>query len=233
MTGTVKAAVIVALAMGISAALGGCGKKEEPAPPATNPPTAAPATSPAPAKPVVDSSRADRTASAPPPAAADTSAAPSSTTSASGRTSGAECCDILADSALGRLGRLVIAFPEGGTASSSPVAVFKSGDKVKLQTGYGAQVWDLIPGPYAVSLSGKRIEGVTIQSGHDTQLRVGTLRIKTGSSTAVALMDADDKTKLHSGYGPQEIGLPVGTYRVQIAGQSEAVTIRKGKITDY
>ncbi|MDQ6634580.1 MAG: hypothetical protein M3Z10_07455 [Gemmatimonadota bacterium] len=170
------------------------------------------------------------------PAAADSlarSPSASAVTGASGAAAGGDCCDIVVNPALGRLGRLVIAFPDGADASSSHASVHKPGENANLQSGYGAQAWDLIPGSYDLTLSGKRIGGVTIQSGHDTQLRVGTLRIKTGSSTAVAVMDADDKTKLTSGYGPQVIGLPVGTYRVKIAGQSEAVTIQKGKITDF
>ena len=82
-------------------------------------------------------------------------------------------------------------------------------------------------------ISGARVEGVTVQSGHDTRLRVGILRIQAGGSTRADVLAADGKTALTSGYGAQVIGLPVGTFRVQIAGQSEAVTIADGKITDF
>ena len=47
------------------------------------------------------------------------------------------------------------------------------------------------------------------------------------------MLAADSKKALTTGYGAQVIGLPVGTFWVQIAGGSEAVTIQDGKITDF
>ena len=144
------------------------------------------------------------------------------------------CCNVVANAALtGRLGRLVVAFPAGANAGSSRVDVFKAGETASLQTGYGAQSLDLLPGTYSVVISGARVEGVSIQSGHDTRLRVGILRINAGASTRADVLAADGKTALTNGYGAQVIGLPVGTYRVQIAGGLEAVTIQDGKITEF
>ena len=146
----------------------------------------------------------------------------------------APCCNVVANAALtGRLGRLVVAFPAGANAGSSRVDVFKAGETTSLQTGYGAQSLDLLPGTYSVVISGARVEGVSIQSGHDTRLRVGVLRINAGASTRADVLAADGKTALTNGYGAQVIGLPVGTYRVQIAGQSAAVMIQDGKITEF
>ena len=144
------------------------------------------------------------------------------------------CCQITANPALaGRLGRLLVAFPQGADVSSSRVDVFKAGEKASIQGGFGAQTWDLLPGTYAVSISGARVAGVTVQSGHDTRVRVGILRIKAGASTRVDLLDAGGKSTFAGGFGAQVIGLPVGTFRVQVAGQSEAVSIHEGKITEY
>ena len=152
----------------------------------------------------------------------------------SGATPGGQCCHVVANPALtGRLGRLVVAFPGGANAGSSRVDVFRAGEQTAVQGGYGAQMWDLIPGTYAVTISGARVEGVTVQSGHDTRLRVGILRIQTGGSTRADVLAADSKKALTTGYGAQVIGLPVGTFWVQIAGGSEAVTIQDGKITDF
>ena len=133
----------------------------------------------------------------------------------------------------GRLGRLVVAFPEGANAGSSRVDVFRAGEQTSIQGGYGAQGWDLLPGTYAVTISGARVDGVTVQSGHDTRVRVGILRVTAGGSTRVDLLDAGGKAALTGGYGAQVIGLPVGIFRVRIAGQSEVVTIQDGKITDF
>jgi len=144
------------------------------------------------------------------------------------------CCSVVVNGALtGRLGRLVVAFPAGANAGSSRVDVFKAGETASLQTGYGAQSLDLLPGTYSVVISGARVEGVSIQSGHETRLRVGILRINAGGSTRADVLDAEGKTAITGGYGAQVIGLPVGTFRVQIAGQSAAIMIQDGKITDF
>lgn len=35
------------------------------------------------------------------------------------------------------------------------------------------------------------------------------------------------------GYGNQAVGLPVGTYQLKIAGQTEPVTVQEEKITEF
>src|SRR3989441_582575 len=92
------------------------------------------------------------------------------------------CCDILANGALtGRLGRLVVAFPEGANAGSSRVDVFRAGETASLQTGYGAQSLDLLPGTYSGAISGARGDGGSIQSGDATRVPAGILRIDAGA----------------------------------------------------
>lgn len=144
------------------------------------------------------------------------------------------CCAITANAALtGTLGRVVVAFPQGANVSGSLVQVFKAGDTARIQTGYGAQSWELLPGTYTVSISGARVEGVTVQSGRDTRVRVGALRIKAEANTLVRVLDAVGKTQLASAYGAQVVGLPVGAFSVQVAGQSQTVNVQEGKITEF
>lgn len=212
---------VVCLALGLAMVFAGCSKKEQP--------TAKAASAATEVKP--QASESLPASAAPTPASSESATRAATVT---GAMPGGACCDIVASpTPAARLGRLVIAFPEGANASGSRIDLFKAGESTSIQSGYGAQTWDLIPGTYGVSISGKRLEGVTIQSGHDTQVRVGILRIQAGSGTRVDVMDADGKTRLTGGYGAQIIGLPVGTFQVQIAGQSEAVTIQPGKITDF
>ncbi|MEA2708500.1 MAG: hypothetical protein QOF78_1101, partial [Phycisphaerales bacterium] len=49
----------------------------------------------------------------------------------------------------------------------------------------------------------------------------------------VELLDADGKTKLYSGYGEQQWGVPIGKYQVNIAGQTEAVEVIEDKVTEF
>jgi hypothetical protein len=206
---------ILMLALTISVA--SCSKKEE---------TKAPSTPPAPTA---------QAPSAQAPGASPTQAAPAPQPDAAlVKTSPADAYVISADPELkGRLGRLVVVFPEGANTGGSHVEIYKAGETASLAGGYGNQKLDLLPGTYAVVISGKRIEGVPVQSAHDTKMKVGVLRVTAGSGTHIEVLDPSTQKELTSGYGNQVFGLPIGTVHVRIAGQSEAVTIQDGKITDF
>ena len=72
-----------------------------------------------------------------------------------------------------------------------------------------------------------------VQVGHDTQIKVGVVRIKGGGNAAIDLLDSDQKTKLAGAFGGFTVGLPVGTYTVKMPGLSEKVTVRVDKIRDF
>jgi hypothetical protein len=134
----------------------------------------------------------------------------------------------------GRLGRLVITFPEGSKGNSDTrYDVYKAGEEKPVQGGYGKGEMDLMPGKYVVAVAQKKVADVEIASRQDTRLRTGAIRINAGNDTRVDLLDADKKTKLVGGYGACEWGLPVGTYHVQIAGSVEPVTVEEGKLTEF
>jgi hypothetical protein len=140
------------------------------------------------------------------------------------------CCAITANTALtGRMGRLVVAFPAEAATGGTAVTVSKDGKE--LLSGYGSRNWDLLPGVYEVSISGKQIQNVTVKAGHDTKVRVGALRIVAANDTRAVVIDAGNE--LTSGYGTQMIGLPVGSFDVQVAGQTEQVVIKEGAVTDF
>jgi len=144
------------------------------------------------------------------------------------------CCDIVANPDLkGRLGRLVVNFPEGANPGSTRIDVFKFGEPKALNGGYGGQIFDLLPGIYEVEISKKRLAGVSIQSAHDTRVKVGVLKVYTGGSTRIDVVDIDGQSPLAGGYGDQTIGLPVGMFQVKVAGQAETVTIEEGKVTEF
>jgi hypothetical protein len=133
----------------------------------------------------------------------------------------------------GRLGRLVVAFPEGSSAGGTRIDVYKSGENSSLAGGFGSQALDLLPGTYSVVISAKRVEGVTIQSAHVTKMKVGVLRVTAGGGTRVDVLDPNTQQALVGGFGNNQFGLPIGKFNVRVAGQSEAVTIQDGKIKDF
>jgi hypothetical protein len=148
--------------------------------------------------------------------------------------SASTCCAIVANPAMkGRLGRLLVTYPDGAKISGAQTKVYKAGDAEAIADGWGNRALDLIPGTYAVVISGKRVENVTVRAGHDTKVRVGVLRVTAGSGTRVKVLDTATKAEVNDGWGKRDIGLPIGPALVQVAGQMEAVTIQEGKITDF
>ncbi|MEX2164250.1 MAG: hypothetical protein WD823_08410 [Sulfuricaulis sp.] len=141
------------------------------------------------------------------------------------------CCSVVPNPTMkGRLGRLVVTYP-AGTKAGARIGVSK-GD-AEATSGYGDKAFELLPGSYTVIISGKRVDNVTVQSGHDTKVKVGVLRVTAPGGTRIGVLDKDGKTELTSGYGNKEFGLPIGTVYVSVAGQSEAVAIKEGQITDF
>jgi hypothetical protein len=168
-----------------------------------------------------------------PPAQTQTAAAPQAETTAtqSASTPPGSCCSVVPNPTMkGRLGRLVVTYPEG-TKAGARIGVSK-GD-TEATSGYGNKAFELLPGSYTIVISGKRVDNVTVKSGHDTKVKVGVLRVTAPGGTRIGVLDKDGKTELTSGYGNKEFGLPIGTVYVSVAGQSEAVTIKEGQITDF
>jgi len=143
---------------------------------------------------------------------------------------GEPCCGIVANPALRRLGRVVVAYPEEVAAR---IDVFRAGETQSIAAGYGDQAFDLLPGTYDVAISGKVVAGVTVQSGHDTQIKVGVLRVSASDGTRVDLADPVDKKSFAGAYGTQAFGLPIGEVGVQIAGQTETVVIEAGQVAEF
>jgi hypothetical protein len=178
-----------------------------------------------------------KTAAPPTPAAAPVAVAPAVASPASAASAPApeaspgECCSVVPNAAMaGRLGRIVVTYPEG-TDAQARIDVSREGKPAT--NGYGNQAFELLPGSYTVVISGKQVDNVTVQSGHDTKVKVGVLRVTAPGGTRLDVLDKDGKTNLTNAYGSKQFGLPVGTVRLQIAGQSETVTIQEGKITDF
>jgi hypothetical protein len=160
----------------------------------------------------------------------ETGSSATSSSAESGKASTAGCCQMTANPELkGRLGRLVVAFPQEAAVKGTGVTVLKDGKT--LLSAYGTQMWELLPGSYEVMVSNKRIPNVQIQAGHDTHVKVGVLRISAGKGTKAAVLDAGNE--LVNGYGEQVIGLPPGSFEIEIAGQREKVMITAGEIKDF
>jgi hypothetical protein len=111
--------------------------------------------------------------------------------------------------------------------------VFRSGETASIRGGYGNQTLDVLPGTYEVTISGKRLAGVTVRSAHETRIKVGVLHVYASDGTRVDLVDPASGEVLIGGYGEQIFGLPAGDVGVRIAGQTETVTITAGQVVEF
>ncbi len=147
--------------------------------------------------------------------------------------------DIAKNDALkGRLGRLLVSFADESMTTGSLVQVYAGGDSndkrsKQVATHYGAFTKEFMPGSYHVAITGRLVEGIPVEAGHDTRVHTGVLRVNASSDTLVKLFEVGAKEAAHTCYGGADLGLPVGPVEVEISGQRDTVTIEDGKITEF
>ena len=93
--------------------------------------------------------------------------------------------------------------------------------------------FDLLPGTYDVVVAGKRLAGVPIQSGHETHLLMGLLRVVYKDMSSTEVYDSDKKTLLVKDYGTLRLGLPVGKYWIRLAGRTVEIEIKDGQVVEF
>ncbi|HVS18517.1 MAG TPA: ABC transporter C-terminal domain-containing protein [Planctomycetota bacterium] len=131
----------------------------------------------------------------------------------------------------GRMGRIVVTFPDKQLLEKTHVAVLRDGKKVTDR--YGEGTWELLPGVHDVAVTSAKVVGCDVRAGHDTVVRVGLLQIELGEQTHFAVFPKGGTAKLFDTYGSAAIGLPVGEYEVEIQGQRVAVALRDGEVTRF
>ena len=141
------------------------------------------------------------------------------------------CCNIVANSALNsHMGRVVVNFP-AGAAGMTITDVMRGTEKVDGWMGSGQLV--VAPGRYTVVIANRPVTGVVVEGGHDTQVKVGAVRVSGAGNTVVDLLSADGKTKLAGAMGNLTVGVPAGTYMVRMGGVTQKISVSAGKITDF
>jgi hypothetical protein len=144
-----------------------------------------------------------------------------------------QCCENVVNAALrGRLGRVIVSFPAGTEASGTNIRLFRTGISEPVQTRYGSLAEEVLPGSYAVAITEQRVQGVAVQSGHDTRVRAGVLRVQAGPSTQINLLNGSGQP-ITTWYGARDVGLPPGSFHVEVSGEVVPVTIQDGKITNF
>ncbi|MGH7651792.1 MAG: hypothetical protein ACREMS_08100 [Gemmatimonadaceae bacterium] len=144
---------------------------------------------------------------------------------------GGPCCNIVVDAALNsHVGRIAANFPPESDISAS-VDVFKAGTNERVGGWFTSGNLDVPPGTYDVKITNKLVRGVVVQGGHDTEVKVGAIRVKDQNALA-DILDSDAKTKVTGGYAPA-VGLPPGTYYVHTGAVTDKVVVQAGKVTEW
>lgn len=91
--------------------------------------------------------------------------------------------------------------------------------------------FSLVPGTYDVTLSGSKVKDVPVQKGMDTRIKAGILNVvATGIWT---LYDEKKDRQVYYSISAKKIGLPIGTYQMEINGTMQEVVIRDGETVDF
>jgi uncharacterized transporter YbjL len=130
----------------------------------------------------------------------------------------------------GLAGALVVALPPG--TGSTPVRVRTSGTAVDVVSGLGNQTRTLSPGKYDVLIGNAVITGVEIESGQDTTLEVGALRVSADARTTYEIVDESNRI-VAKHFGNSLTALPVGAYGVRIGTSVKTVAVVSGQVVDY
>jgi hypothetical protein len=125
-------------------------------------------------------------------------------------------------------GRLVVMFPAAAEPTGARTAVLKNG--TEIQADYGNHTFELPSGTYDVSISGKTVHAVTVPAGGETSMKVGVLRVAGESNRRVSVREGGQE--IAGAYGGELIGLPAGSFEVQLDERTETVTIAEGAVTD-
>jgi hypothetical protein len=130
---------------------------------------------------------------------------------------------------VGRLGRLVVAAPEG----------CRTGNRLALRNGKGELTYDygklsraVLPGRFSIRVLGIQ-HGIEIRTRHVTRVRLGALKIVVPAGTRWGLRDETGKRELTYGYKSTVLGALPGRYVVRVLGGTEVVTVMPGIVTEF
>ena len=128
----------------------------------------------------------------------------------------------------GATGKLFLNLPKG---AESIITISQPVTERQVSYSLNDHAFSLVPGTYDVTLSGSKVKGVPIQKGMDTRIKAGVLNVvATGTWT---LYDEKKDRQVYYSNNPKQIGLPIGTYQLEINGTKQLVVIKDGETVDF
>jgi hypothetical protein len=137
---------------------------------------------------------------------------------------------------IGDIGRILVRYPEDIRKRDNQRIQFpKTKDTKNAEINWGSVAKETPPGDYLVTINGKLLEGVKVQAGADTQIRLGVLRLELPDNQTWEIIeeDLDSAPALYYAGGPADLALPVGTYYVRTKSEISPVKIEENKTTNF
>ncbi len=130
--------------------------------------------------------------------------------------------------AKGATGKLFLNLPK---EAETVITISQPVTERQVSYSLNDHAFSLVPGIYDVTLSGSKVKGVPIQKGMDTRIKAGVLNVvATGTWT---LFDEKKDRQIYYSISAKKIGLPIGTYQMEINGTMQLVVIKDGETVDF
>ena len=130
--------------------------------------------------------------------------------------------------ARGATGRLFINIPKD---AECVITISQPVSERQVVYSISDRSFSLVPGTYDVTVSGKKTKEVIVQKGMDTRIKGGALNVvATGTWT---LYDEKKDRQVYYSNNPKKIGLPVGTYHLEINGTQQEIKIKDGEMVEF
>jgi hypothetical protein len=134
------------------------------------------------------------------------------------------------------VGRIVVRYPADMRQRDNQRVRFpKERADANAEINWGSVAKEMPPGTCLVSINNKLVEGVPVQGGADTVMRVGVLRLDLpeGQTWEIIEEDLDSAPAMHYAGGPADVALPPGKYFLRTKSEISPVTIEDGKIATF
>ena len=130
--------------------------------------------------------------------------------------------------ARGATGRLFINIPKD---AECVITISQPVTERQVVYSISDRSFSLVPGTYDVTVSGKKTKDVIVQKGMETRIKGGALNVvATGTWT---LYDEKKDRQVYYSVSPKKIGLPVGTYQLEINGTMQEIKIKDGETVEF
>ena len=128
----------------------------------------------------------------------------------------------------GATGKICVRLPDDAVYV---IGVYTATDNKYLNVFTKGENIRLLPGVYKITLSSVGVPDVEVKKGGETRLKAGVLNLT--SALICKLYDQTENTYFDVLQGPKKIGLPEGTYKIDLNGQFQEITIKDGEVTDF